>query len=600
MLAATAAVLANEDLLATPTNDQAGPPIKIDKNLRRALLRALVDLEAESAEQHREEEEAENDESTINRSMDIEKKDLNNNFGTVNKFSVEEFNNREIPSEDNLQNSTFIEIEKYVPASTTTAAKEEEVAVNEVKYNRIESKSHGREETSTLGNDTQKLVNPNEILALSASNGIATANALVAPKPTVSSPTASPADNSTKSGLKKKQQESAEEVKIFQAPLIAAFTVQQDERGVPKSVVPIYKGIGNAQALTLQEQLEFKQKLLEKQLAELQQQQIQQTQFLLQQRQLYEEQLRRKQRIQQEQRFREEQVLRQKQILEQQNRVKLLEEQRQNQIEEQKKLKQLEEQRFFQEQQQQQQKRLQQQAFNNFDQANQIHSNFKTTNVRLQPSLTLEVPTQAAPPPFRQQSLVAQQSQQSHRNNNQFQQQQFQQQIQQFQQFQQQLPFQQVQQPFQQLQGFAEVPPITAPATRFHRQEAFGSVGNFGINNNVEKNNVRTNFIFPSQQRFTNSAPLNNFNFANLNQFRRFPQATQNPPSSPARQIQHLLYQSGVANNLAANGPGPAGQEDLNIVSKVLALNVGAFPNNNLQFSASHPVPSFVKLPNVS
>lgn len=364
-----------------------------------------------------------------------------------------------------------------------------------------------------------------ETLIRSESSGIAAANALVAPRPTASSPTVSPATNTssriaTKST--KNKDDDVEDVKIFQAPLVAAFTVQQDERGIPKSVVPIYRPSGDGQALTLQEQLDFKQKLLEKQLADLQQQQIQQTQFLLRQQQAYEEQVRQKQqqdiynqeqaslkRLQEQTRLKQIEEQRQKQFEEQrqkqyeeqrqkqfeeQRQKQLFDEQRQKQFEEHVRLKQLEEQRIYQQRLQQ----LQQQQQNNFhlqqlpiEQNNvlsfkQQKTNNNNNNVRLQPSIGLELPQNIPAIPFQfqfQDQLRAQQ----HRQQQQFHQQQnFHQQFPQQQQQQQLPPKQQPPQKIQQ-QTFAPFssdfqPPIVPP-TRFNRQEAFASVGNFGFNN---------------------------------------------------------------------------------------------------------------------
>lgn len=96
-------------------------------------------------------------------------------------------------------------------------------------------------------------------------------------------------------------------------------------------------------------------------------------------------------------------------------------------------------------------------------------------------------------------------------------------------------------------QSFAAVtpqqaPPLTGvqqqPLTRPNRHEPFGSTGNFGFNNNFDQ----------SRNLFFNSQLL--------------------PPHQQRQrgldgQLQTLLHQSGIS----------APQEDLNIVSKVLALN---------------------------
>ncbi|XP_031370456.1 putative uncharacterized protein DDB_G0271606, partial [Apis dorsata] len=550
------------------------PPIKLDKNLRRALLKALTDLEAESAEQYKDESEtiSQRDTSAFE---SIAKKNLNDNLGVQKTtFSFKSFpSDDDVPNEDKLQNSSFVEGIRYVtlniPSMNIEKATQEDarsfhvqnMILPEEKSNfRSESKEQREKTTPTTMNIfsvnkmeslTQK-PDVSESLARSASNGIA--NALVDPKPTVVTPTVSSKNNVTITELDDSK-DKTEEVKIFQAPLVAAFTVQQDEQGVPKSVVPIFRSPNDGQALTLQEQLEFKQQLLEKQLAELQQQQFQQTQFLVRQQQLYEQQLRQKQ---QQQYYLQEQV-RIKQ-LEEQTKLKQLEEQ---------KLKQLEEQRL---------NRFQlppvpqKQFF--FDQSN----NFLTfqplaeSNVHLQPSLTLEVPNVAAPPTFQpifQQDLLRlqpfrqqQQSQYLH------QQQQIQ--PQQLQQLHQSQQHQRLQQSF----GSFSTDFQPSVSTRYNRQEAFNLVGNFGFNGDNKIAANRGNFGFVPSHR----TPTNFYN--------PYAQFKQSKPPTPARQIQHLLYQSGIAGD-PNNVQGIGNPEDLNIVSKVLALNVGAVPNKNLQFATN-------------
>jgi len=183
-------------------------------------------------------------------------------------------------------------------------------------------------------------------------------------------------------------------------------------------------------------------------------------------------------------------------------------------------------------------------------------------SVHLQPSVTLEVPTVAAPPLFR-----TNYQEQLH-----------------FQQFRQQpQPQPQLQQQHQQRsqQNFVSFPvdfqPPVAPATRFNRQEAFNAVGNFGFNLDKQSPPSRNTFNFNALPRNPNTFVYNPYL-----QFRQIPTRTQ----TPAKQIQRLLYQSGVAGELG-NVQGQ-GSEDLNIVSKVLALNVGALPNKNYQYTTNN------------
>ncbi|KAI4501828.1 hypothetical protein M0802_003163 [Mischocyttarus mexicanus] len=522
--------------------DVPAAAMKLNKNLRRALLKALTDLEAESVEQRKN-----NDESliaqayTANQFQDVSKKDLSNKIGGISQkssFSFDGFpgDDEIIPSEDKLQNSSFVQTDKYVIMSSSPSMTIEKATKNDARSFHVQNvimsdknnqgpKIEQLMETKKPNGDSyvsyvnkidsitlKPLTQLTEGLTGASSNGITLENSLPLPKPTVSSPTDSPKINDTLTNGNKIIEKS-EEVKIFQAPLVAAFTVQQDESGAPKSVVPIFKPTGDGQALTLQEQLEFKQRLLEKQLEELQQQQLQQTQFLIRQRHLYEQQIRQKQQqqyyIQEHARFKQ---------IEEQNKLKLLEEQRLKQFEEQR-LKQFEEQRLkqfddprifrfqqqsipLQQQQQQQVVPLQQQKYRFFEQATNL-LNIPTpaeSNVRLQPSVS---------------------------------------------------------------------------------QEAFNSVGNFGFNEKQPSLPGRNTFTFGVPQR----NPINFvYNPYTQNQYRQ-----TRPQQTPAKQIQHLLYQSGIAGELG-NAEGSGGQEDLNIVSKVLALNVGAIPNKNLHFTTNNRI----------
>lgn len=614
LLATVSITLTNSQETGIPDKglDVTQAPIKLDKNLRRALLKALTDLEAESAEQRKDESEsiAQRDTSAFEA---LAKKNLNNDLNVQKTtFSFKSFpSDDDIPSEDKLQNSSFIDAVHYVtlktPMMNIEKATQEDArsfhvqnVILPVKNSatfgiKTEPKLQQKEKTTQATFSVNKVesltLKPateiSESLARSASNGIATANALVAPKPTEITPTVSTRKNVTVIESNDSK-DKTEEVKIFQAPLVAAFTVQQDEQGVPKSVVPIFRSPNDGQALTLQEQLEFKQQLLEKQLAELQQQQIQQTQFLVRQQQLYEQQLRQKQQhqfyLQEQARIKQlEEQARIKQ-LEEQTRIKQLEEQTKlKRLEEQARLKQLEEQRFkFEEQRlnrfQPQRPIPQKQSF--FEQSNNILT-FQPpveSNVHLQPSLALEVPNVGASPAF-QPTFQPDQRLQSFRQqpqaHHQLQQQQPPQlpQPQQLQQLQQLPQPQQLQPPqhHQRLQqsfgSFSnDFQPSLAPASRFNRQEAFNSIGNFGFNVDNKANTANLRFNPPHR------TPGNFFSFT---QFK-----SQVHPPTPARQIQQLLYQSGIAGD-PNNAQGIGSPEDLNIVSKVLALNVGAVPNKN-------------------
>ncbi|OXU27473.1 hypothetical protein TSAR_011211 [Trichomalopsis sarcophagae] len=544
-----------EDLVASPSSPESAslppPPVKLDKNLRRALLKALVDLEAESAEQQTDQPVNDEERSTESVNIDENKYDfLEISKQKSSSFSFDGFPSEdETPSEDKLQNSSFIESDKYAqsdapeqptgeqqpPKDYTKGVQvhhvvpsEKASAIYETKpgelLETVESRSIGSTSSPASSSSASSDLNLiqksmtfapiTETLSVSASGSIASAaaNSLVAPRPTAAT-NLPKASNHTSSKIPRNKEESAEDVKIFQAPLVAAFTVQQDERGIPKSVVPLYKSSASGQPLSLQEQLDFKQRLLEKQLAQLQAQQSQQTQFLLRQRQAYEEQLRQKQQqdyfLQEQRRLHEQQRL---------QRVQL--------------------------QQQQQQQFIQQlPRFQQLPQPQQQQTFKATNNVQFQPSLSLEVPSVGPAQPFQQGPVRT--------------------------------PLQQQQQQQPQTQFF---PPQQqqAPLARFNRQEAFNSVGNFGFNNVQQQS--QPSFVQQRSQEQQSEAPFRPLRQQYRLQLQSSP--GQSPPQhTPARQIQELLYQSGIANDL--QGAGTRHLEDINIVSKVLALNVGALPGKH-------------------
>lgn len=615
-------------------SDSNVPPLKIDKNLRRALLRALENLEAESVENSDDDQpsaekvvkELTSSTSSSSSSPSSLSEIEQSTIQDIDRFkgasiTFDQFNNDsdEVPGEDKLQNTTFVESDKYMVADSNAPTISEISNISEkvvfqkydallgdkkpienfsetLQSDRIESRSVMSNKSgvtvNTIDNNLKPTSHERESLAISSSNGIvsASANSLSSPTPTVPSPTARTVTKNITASFASTASSpttvkpAKSEVNIFKAPLVAAFTVQQDESGVAKSVVPIYKPNGNGQTLTIQEQLEFKQQLLEKQLAELQAQQIQQTEFLIRQQQLYQEQQRHKQR--------------QQYFLHEQSR-----------------LKQLEDQRNIQKQQHQQHLTQQlplQQPLGAFTQNNlqTLQLPLKSSGLQFQPSIEFQVPNADVPAPFQpnthdqfrlqhqRQHLINQQKLQQQQQQQQELQQQQQHRIQQQQKLQQQQQHQKLQQQqilqrqqqqqlqLQRLQSFQKEqrlqqsfptfpiefqPSVVSSPPRFHRQEAFGTIGNAGINSNSQLGN----------NQLTSDAPRGPIqSFTSLNQYQQFSPIRSQPqrPPTPANQIQQLLFQSGVARDLGNNIGNGNNQEDLNIVSKVLALNVGALP----------------------
>jgi len=293
-----------------------------------------------------------------------------------------------------------------------------------------------------------------------------------------------------------------QDVSIFQAPLVAAFTLQQDEKGNPKSVVPLLRRPQSSLITQQQQRLQQQQFQLpnptqkfptlpidqqhrfqpqtlhpagqqplfqpqsllptEQQQPRFQGQpfQITREQELERQTRLLEQQLL---QLQQQQRFQQQQQLRQQELLKQQQHL------------EQERLRQRQQQLFLEEQQR---LRLQQQSF---------------------------VPLEPPPQPQHQ---------------------------------------------------------------RPQRQETGTAIVDFqqsvGFQFRQPNNLFQQQFVPPTFHQGFN--PSTDFLRNNANSF-----SQPSQPSSVNSQLQNLLYQSGVAGDLQINGASP--QEDLNIVSKILSLN---------------------------
>lgn len=335
-------------------------------------------------------------------------------------------------------------------------------------------------------------------------------------------------DNSTK--IEKVEKHAIE---FFTAPLLAAFTVQQDERGLPRRVIPLnYQKPGpillpNNKEITKEErnkqyELEEKQRILENQLKFLQQQQLQQQEYL-----------RLQEFARETKRLQDEESRRQQLLLEQQRVLEI----------EQKLVQARQRQQFFQSNQREEQERQrQQQNFQNqrpesLDVVKQRQQQLFQDNSRPQ---SLEQGQQQFPQINQRPELLEQERQRYFQNQNQ-------QNID----FQRSVDFQfrPPTQKFQEVNSFQSFQP---EQNRINRREPNHFVGNFGINQ---------------------------------------------PQVSADSQLQNLLYQSGIADNLKGKTEV---QEDLNIVSKVLALNHGTHLQQflpRLQFQGSEKVYSVVSPP---
>ncbi|XP_022120563.2 probable serine/threonine-protein kinase mps1 isoform X1 [Pieris rapae] len=513
---------------------EPNPSVRLDPYIRKALLKALSDLEESGSVSDPEPTDASSSSSeTLSTSE--------NNFGTrkpkeniqIHSFVVngqEAFRNNTNASPTLLDNKISIlsttvgNVENYITATlpTQTPFKEifqaKESGVNVQQIRSLTSKSNfGSSQANKISTSKPRLIS-------TTSTTSTTTTTTTTPKPT-----------HDKDGTNIEEVDKRD-VQVYQAPLVAAFTVHQDAHGIPKKVIPIYQQTTNqdalktldsnrqqdvsnnngipkisqsdyiTQQLTLQKQLEEKQRFLEEQLRLLQIQQIQQEQLLRKQQFLLQQKEAQRQQLLQ---FEQEQYKRQQ--VEQQNA---------------------------------QQKNVQQLL-------NPSGIQPPTSQITIQPSVAISqsnaLANQALPNKEAIDFLIHLRSQQSEQfplqNNH--------------------LPqgisgFLQPNQNFAQNQNFNQA----KQGNRVFRHES--GVGNFGINN-------------ANYNRFNTFSPVHTNGFFPINQQNQY---------SPDAELKQLLVQTGL------NGRA---HEDLNIVTKVLSLNHGVPVNisNRLNFDSRRHVRPF-------
>lgn len=269
------------------------PPVKLDPKLRKALLKALTELENEE------------------KIKDLQSSQEEQLTETTTSPSVTEFDSFDTSPPDEtttdakqiviIQKSSGIEqkpIIHYILPKTNALD-----PINETILTSASSSfaSQDSKELRSINNPNKNSINDEPSKKKLEKEVVAETTTL---KPTTST---------------EESEAKVEDVQFFSAPLVAAFTVHQDERGVPKSVVPIYKSNNNQVPTTQQQQQQYqqqqrelqaqqqqqklkqeelqrqstlqeKQKLLEQQLLKLQEQTKQQETLLLKQQQLFQEQ----------------------------------------------------------------------------------------------------------------------------------------------------------------------------------------------------------------------------------------------------------------------------------------------------------------------
>ncbi|KAL3283600.1 hypothetical protein HHI36_006738 [Cryptolaemus montrouzieri] len=293
------------------------PPINLDSNLRKALLKALVELENE------------------------EKENLSRNTRDDYVNIITHLDSKD-KSVEKASASAVSYITRSEPLNMTVTVKK---STSKPKHVVVVQKSKGTHHKTIYANEDLDLSESPEQFIASASSSF-TSNLNSAKTEDKKSISAGAQINSVTSKVKTKKtkhdqttttpkpttsteesEASVESLQFFSAPLVAAFTVHQDEKGLPRSVVPIYNQVNQITNATgkqvrekkKQEQEDLKQEVFkqQKELEARQEEQLRKNQIRL------EEEIRRLTRLREEQDrlIKEQKLAYEQKIFEQQKRL---------------------------------------------------------------------------------------------------------------------------------------------------------------------------------------------------------------------------------------------------------------------------------------
>lgn len=531
-------------------NSEKSSSVKIDTNLKKALLDALLDLENDEKLKAHEESES------LNRIQSLETATTNADLqkAPASSFSIithTENLDKLITTEKTSTTQSFSEKPSVIIQRSNGIQEKPKVTyITAAPRHRVnkEQEQFVASASSSFADSSSKVKN---ILASKSTNDRISNNLLGFSDKSRLAETATIQPIITSST--EESEAKVEDLQFFAAPLVAAFTVHHDALGIPKSVEPIYKGLGQNGATTKQIE-EQRTKLLQDLQLKQQDKRYREEQITLQQYLRQQEQLRLQLDLQEKQRILDQQIrtlqqqqqqrdylLQQQQIFQEQQRQKLLEEQ--------KKLLPTTKQNTL--------------AVNNNFNQNQFTNKGVTSTVSFQPSLTFQAPplldNSLLPPRVQAQNFLQQsaplkidtQFQLPIKNAETFRpQQQFFNQFKNFNSLQSLSPPAVDYRPF----GFKENLQTRPQGNRVLRQEL--GTGNFGSNdfNNYNRNN------YNNVQGFSG----NSFSITpSISQAFHSTRNVRTPNIN--EQLNNLLYYSGITQGNR--------QEDLNIVSKVLSLN---------------------------
>ncbi|XP_076257950.1 uncharacterized protein LOC143195002 [Rhynchophorus ferrugineus] len=267
----------NKEESVTSTEASSNESSNLNTNLRSALLEALSELENDTED---------NNENPYSISDANVKSVHTNNIavysGDTNKDDGGQSQNKEGTRKHTISN----ELDQLLPSRNDV--KKPSLLLDPPEL--IESSSSNNiAETTKLKNTNQKISRGNALNAISISEFDKVSKTLTSQKidPVKGETQSRNIETTTVPVIRSSTEESeakVEQVQFFSAPLVAAFTVHQDEQGQPKKVEPIFKNAVNhtnelPQQPFLQSDfnnydIQKKQQILELELARLRKQQV--------------------------------------------------------------------------------------------------------------------------------------------------------------------------------------------------------------------------------------------------------------------------------------------------------------------------------------
>lgn len=197
---------------------------KLDPVLRKALLRALSNLENESETTEEEDSSSTTVETTTDEST-------RRSEVRISSFLIDASNATAEDSGEEIIKTIIIK----KPRTTLTPP---------FKDSHLGAFAHPDPLNETNDIEIDSVQAARSVSASVSANAVSSESSEERPSSTTTSTTTTPAPTTNADG-ENIENVKEEDVKIFQAPLVAAFTVQQDERGTPKHVIPILRQADN-------------------------------------------------------------------------------------------------------------------------------------------------------------------------------------------------------------------------------------------------------------------------------------------------------------------------------------------------------------------